>query len=105
MLEITELEVRFDDDGFLVDPAEWTETSARTIAHQDGLGELDPQQLSLLHHLRLEYLRTGAVPALMHICHLGGYEAGCMTRLFPDAREAWRIAGLPNPGEEAKAYM
>jgi tRNA 2-thiouridine synthesizing protein E len=28
-----------------------------------------------------------------------------MQHLFPSPREAWRIAGLPNPGEEAKAYM
>jgi len=25
--------------------------------------------------------------------------------LFRSEREAWRIAGLPDPGEEAKAYM
>jgi hypothetical protein len=25
--------------------------------------------------------------------------------LFSDCRSLWRIAGLPNPGEEAKAYM
>jgi hypothetical protein len=25
--------------------------------------------------------------------------------LFPNPREAWRVAGLPNPGEEAKTYL
>ena len=25
--------------------------------------------------------------------------------LFSSCRSLWRIAGLPNPGEEAKAYM
>jgi tRNA 2-thiouridine synthesizing protein E len=34
--------------------------------------------------------------------HLG--EHG-VQRLFGGCREAWRIAGLPNPGEEAKNYM
>jgi tRNA 2-thiouridine synthesizing protein E len=34
--------------------------------------------------------------------HLGKY---AVDRLFGGCREAWRIAGLPNPGEEAKSYM
>jgi tRNA 2-thiouridine synthesizing protein E len=25
--------------------------------------------------------------------------------LFRSQREAWRIAGLPDPGEEARAYL
>jgi hypothetical protein len=44
-----------------------------------------------------------AVPAWNPVCHLGGFTADCLTRFFPDARSAWRIAGPPKPGEEAKA--
>jgi len=29
----------------------------------------------------------------------------CLEQLFHGTREAWRIAGLPDPGEEARAYM
>jgi len=43
--------------------------------------------------------------ALSHVCHLTGQSADCMQHLFPNPREAWRVAGLPNPGEEAKAYL
>ena len=32
-------------------------------------------------------------------------ERMCMPDLFRSVRTAWRVAGLPNPGEEAKAYM
>jgi TusE/DsrC/DsvC family sulfur relay protein len=95
----------FDADGFMQDMSTWNEDLARRIAAQDGLGELDERQLSLLHQLRDSYQRQGAVPALAHVCHLGGMDKDCLSQLFPDAREAWRIAGLPNPGEEAKAYL
>jgi len=64
-----------------------------------------PEQLELLHNLRAEFEKTGAVSAQSHICHLGGEAPDCMQHLFPSPLHAWRIAGLPNPGEEAKAYM
>jgi len=95
----------FDPDGLLIDPAMWSEGLAGQVAQNDGLGQLSKEQLALLHTLRRAYARHGSVTALSHVCHLAGHSADCMQHLFPDAREAWRIAGLPNPGEEAKAYL
>ncbi|MEW6590985.1 MAG: TusE/DsrC/DsvC family sulfur relay protein [Pseudomonadota bacterium] len=95
----------FDPDGFLIDPDLWNESLADRIAQADGLQPLSELQIGLLHALRREFARHGTVTALSHVCHLTGQSADCMQRLFPDAREAWRVAGLPNPGEEAKAYL
>ena len=95
----------FDLDGFLLDPSMWSEGLAGYIAQNDGLGELSELQIDLLIALRREFSKHGTVPALSHVCHLTGQKGDCMHHLFPDAREAWRVAGLPNPGEEAKAYM
>lgn len=95
----------FDLDGFLYDTELWDEDTARRIAAMDGLGELDERQLAVVRRLRETYRRTGAAPALAHVCRLDGLEPDCMNRLFPSAREVWRIAGLPNPGEEAKSYL
>lgn len=95
----------FDPDGFLLDPAMWSESLANRIARNDGLGELSELQVGLLLALRREYAKHGSVTALSHVCHLTGQSADCMQHLFPSPREAWRIAGLPNPGEEAKSYM
>jgi tRNA 2-thiouridine synthesizing protein E len=97
--------VLFDADGFLPDMNVWSIELAHRIASMDGLGELDERQIALLHYLRASYQRLGALPALPHVCHLGGFEPDCMSRLFPSAREVWRLAGLPNPGEEAKSYL
>jgi len=83
----------------------WSESLADRIAQTDGLGQLSELQLGLLHTLRHEFARHGTVTALSHVCHLEGQDSYCMQHLFPSAREAWRVAGLPNPGEEAKAYL
>lgn len=69
------------------------------------MGDLVAKQIKLVHQLRASYQCLEALPAWTHVCHLSSFGPDCMTRLFPDARMAWRNAGLPNPGEEAKAYM
>ncbi|MBU2641137.1 MAG: TusE/DsrC/DsvC family sulfur relay protein [Thiobacillus sp.] len=95
----------FDRDGFWIDPATWSESLADRVAQDDGLGQLNELQLSLLQALRNEFFKHGTVPALHHVCHLIGQDPDCMQYLFPSPREAWRLAGLPNPGEEAKSYL
>jgi len=95
----------FDLDGFLIDPAMWDESLADRIAQTDGIGPLSKAQFALLQALRSEFSKFNTVTALSHVCHLIGQEADCMQHLFPNPREAWRLAGLPNPGEEAKTYL
>ena len=95
----------FDSDGFLINPTLWSESLADRIAQYDGLGKLNELQIGLLHALRREHSKHGTVVALSHVCHLTGQSADCMQHLFPNPREVWRVAGLPNPGEEAKSYM
>lgn len=97
--------LEFDRDGFLTDPACWDEGLAERLAQEDGLGELKDEQWAILRALRKHYLKSGGVPALPHICQTNQFDRWCMNEYFPDAKEAWRLAGLPNPGEEAKAYM
>jgi tRNA 2-thiouridine synthesizing protein E len=42
----------------------------------------------------------------MHrVCHDAGIERQQVNDLFGYCLIAWRIAGLPNPGEEGKAYL
>jgi tRNA 2-thiouridine synthesizing protein E len=96
---------RFDPEGFLADPGAWDEGVARRIAVLDGLGELSAGQWAVIRSLRSGYLRSGSLPSLPHACRIAGCDPRCMDELFPSAREAWRVAGLPDPGEEAKSYM
>ena len=102
----TNIEELLDTEGFISDPETWSEDLARIIAHNDGLQLLTRDHWIIIHALRDHYHRFGAAPpAFSHLCnehHLGKH---CVENLFHSEREAWRIAGLPDPGEEAKTYM
>jgi tRNA 2-thiouridine synthesizing protein E len=39
------------------------------------------------------------------VCHRLGKEKFWVHDLFQSCLNAWRVAGLPNPGEEAKSYL
>jgi dissimilatory sulfite reductase related protein len=93
-------------DGFFRDPKQWNEHVAGELALRDGLPELTGEHWVVIHALREHFRRFGAVPpAFCHICHETHLGPHCVERLFHGEREAWRIAGLPDPGEEARAYM
>jgi len=97
--------IDFDPDGFLVDPHAWNKQMARVIAERDELGPLGPDHWSVIYYLREHHLTYGSLPPMAQVCrtaHLGQY---AVHWLFGGCRNAWRIAGLPNPGGEALTYM
>lgn len=97
--------LHFDEDGFLINSAAWSRDTARLLAQMDGIGELGADHWSVIFYLREHHLKNGSLPVMSHVCrvmHLGKY---AVDRLFGGCRKAWRIAGLSNPGEEAKSYM
>lgn len=96
----------FDQDGFLKDFALWDENLARAIAQLDGIAFLTTAHLNILRNMRFHYLQYGTLPNMKHLCrecHLAGSDYHILFN--HSSREAWRIAGLPNPGDEAQAYM
>lgn len=94
----------FDQDGFLADPLRWDEELARSIASDEGIDELRDEHWAIIRYLRDHYVH-GGLPAVSHVCRVNKFDRLCMPELFHSVRAVWRIAGLPNPGEEAKAYM
>lgn len=95
----------FDDDGFLVDTPVWNENLAQTIADLDGIGTLQPEQWALIHYIRQHYFQYGTLPVMAHVCKTNHMPKTAIVDGFGSCRELWRIAGLPNPGEEARNYM
>jgi tRNA 2-thiouridine synthesizing protein E len=94
----------FDKDGFLSSPENWNEELARCLAAENGVGELSEEHWKIIHFLREHYL-DGGLTAGSHVCHVHHLDHHCIPELFQSMKAAWRIAGLPNPGEEANAYM
>lgn len=97
--------IEFDDDGFLVDAEAWSPALAARLAREAGIDELGTRHWDVIRLVRERYLALGALPVMRLVCRAAGIERGGAHDLFASCRLLWRIAGLPNPGEEAKAYM
>lgn len=96
---------QFDADGFLIDPEKWNRGLAQQLAAADGVGMLSEAHWALIQQLRDHYFEHGALVPASHACRVEALDPACIPDLFHSMRHAWRIAGLPNPGEEAKNYM
>lgn len=95
-----------DEDGFLNDPHHWDSMIALELARLRGLDKLDIQQWAIIFALRQYYFNHKEYPSQHRICHIKNMRSRCVDKVFQNhGIEAWRIAGLPNPGEEVKAYL
>jgi dissimilatory sulfite reductase related protein len=95
----------FDEDGFLEDGERWTPRLAQEIAWLEGQGVLGARHWDIIELVRSRYFSIGALPVMRLVCRAAGLDPRQAHHLFSSCRSLWRIAGLPNPGEEAKAYM
>lgn len=101
----TQHSLRLDEEGFLSDSRQWTRETARILAEMDGIGTLGPGHWAVIYYLREHYEAYGSIPPMAQVCRSQQLEKHAVRQLFGGCREAWRIAGLPDPGEEARAYM
>jgi tRNA 2-thiouridine synthesizing protein E len=97
--------VTFDESGFVTDPSQWSEALAAETARKLGVRELGETHLRVLRYMRERCLEHGSICAMEVICHGVHMDKDCVRRLFGGPVEAWKIAGLPNPGTEALTYM
>jgi len=95
----------FDEDGFLADSASWTPGMADLIAELEGLDGLTAKHHEVIRLVRDRYFSIGALPVMRLVCRAAGLDPKKAHDLFSSCRSLWRIAGLPNPGAEARAYM
>ena len=95
----------FDEDGLIRDFTSWTEALAESLAQDVGIGRLGEAHWKIIHAMREHYAKLGAAPAMHRVCHDAGIERQQMNKLFGYCLVAWRVAGLPNPGEETKSYL
>jgi len=94
-----------DEDGLLCDPGKWNEEVAEAMADRLGIDYLSADHWLVIYALRNYYQRFAVAPAMNNICHQYGKDGLWVHNLFSSCLNAWRVAGLPNPGEEAKTYL
>ena len=95
----------FESDGFLVETGSWTPELAEQMARQAGIDHLTETHWDVIRHVRERYFAIGALPVMRLVCRAAGLDRRKAHKLFSSCKLLWQIAGLPDPGEEAKAYM
>jgi len=91
-------DMQINDEGFLTDSATWDEEVAHELARNEGLGDLDSEQVEIIKTLRIHYLKYDSFPILASICKkVGSQTRDCVSRKFNNPMSAWKIAGLPKP--------
>ncbi len=94
-----------DDDGFLLDHRAWNRAIAQDLANHLGIGPLGATHWLIIDFVRDKYFRTGAMPPMRNLCRKLGVDREAVSKAFGGCRQAWQVAGLPHPGEEALSYM
>ncbi len=96
--EIAGAVVNVDEEGFLTDPAQWTEAIAEAMAAELGL-TLTEDHWKVVDFTRQDYQQTGEAPGLRRITKVGGVPTKQLYKLFPKgpAKKIARIAGLGKP--------
>lgn len=99
MSTVSDLTVKFDAEGFMTDPKEWTPEIAAVLAKQEGIPQLSDRHWAVLRFVREEFQATGQSPTLRTINKKSGVETKELYELFPKgpAKKVARIAGLGKP--------
>ena len=103
VVEVDGRDVLTDSEGYLVDPADWSEAFAKTLADREDL-ELGNEHWEVIRYLREHYARHGSQASvrdmIRHFRTLWGAEKGSnryLHRLFPRGgpqKQGNRLAGL-----------
>ena len=96
-------EILTDSEGYLVNPADWSEEFARQLAEHEGL-QLDQEKWEVIRYLRDSYAKHGQQASvrdmIKHFRNLWGCDKGCnhyLHQLFPRGgpqKQGNRLAGL-----------
>ena len=61
---ISSTEVEVNDEGFFVDPEQWTEEMAPELARRDGIDLLTDAHWTVLRFMRSEFFEKGTGPTV-----------------------------------------
>ena len=91
-------QIHVNDEGFMTDPGEWSESLAESLADQIGI-ELTDEHWKAIRFLRDDFAHEGETPTLRRITVVGGIPTKQLFQLFPQkpAKKLAYVAGLPKP--------
>jgi tRNA 2-thiouridine synthesizing protein E len=92
--------VEVNDEGFLVDPNEWTEEMATELAEQHGVATpLTDRHWVVINYMRKEYFENGTGATVRKLGKASGVQTKELFKLFPKgpAKISAMVAGIPKP--------
>lgn len=91
--------IKFDEEGFMTDPNEWTRELAETLAKQEGIEMLTDDHWQIIDFCRDTGMASGKSPTLRQITTGTGISTKQLFGLFPKgpAKKVARISGLGKP--------
>lgn len=96
-IEIAGKTIQVNDEGFLVDPNEWTEDAAAHLAKEEDI-ELTEKHFEVINYLRKAYL-AGEALTIRKVGNSGIVDIKGLYELFPGGplKKSSKIAGIPKP--------
>jgi TusE/DsrC/DsvC family sulfur relay protein len=94
------IEVEVNEEGFFVDPTQWTEDMAVELADEWKVPTpLTDKHWQVLNYMRSEYFEKGTGPTVRKLGKSSGVTVKELYKLFPKgpAKSAAGVAGIPKP--------
>jgi len=104
-VKINAIAIQFDSDGYLTNKDDWSEAVASQLASNEGISQLTAEHWQVIHYIRDYFERLNFMPSPRRVCRQLGIEGHDIKARFGSCLAVWRISGLPNPGDEARAYL
>jgi len=92
--------IQVNEEGYMTNPAEWTDEIAVELAKEEGISELTSAHWKVIEFARQKALQdSGAAPTLRTITSNAGVTTKELFTLFPKgpAKKVAKIAGLGKP--------
>ena len=91
--------VEVNDEGFFVDPAQWSEDMVPELARAEGIDALTDAHWQVIRFMRKEFLEKGTGPTVRMLGKTSGVTVKELYQLFPKgpAKVAAKLAGIPKP--------
>lgn len=92
-------DIELDEDGFMVDPDQWSDGVAIAFAKDEGIDELTEDHWKVIRYLRDYYKQYQIAPMIRKLCKETGCSLKYIYELFPTgpAKGSCKLAGLPKP--------
>lgn len=98
-LEVGDMKIELDEDGFIQEPEKWNEEVAKALAKTEGVEELTEDHWKLVNYLRDYFQKFGVAPMIRKLCKESGFPLKKVYEMFPSgpAKGACKVAGLTKP--------